>query len=162
MDSGKDKDMAAERVVQLTPEGVIRLEAELAELRERRKDLFDTVQAANSNNEASDSGEYEELRDDLVYAESRVRELEQLLANAEVVERGSKDGIAGIGSHLTLKIDGDTEEWVLVSSEEASIHDGDVSVDSPVGQALVGSKAGDTITVTTPGGEVQYEVIAVK
>ncbi len=154
--------MAAERVVHLTPEGVIRLEAELAELRQRRQDLFDTVQAANSNNEASDSGEYEELRDDLVYAESRVRELEQILANAEVIERGSKDGIARLGSHLVLKFEGETEEWALVSPEEASIHDGDVSVDSPVGQALLGCKAGDSVTVTTPGGEVTYEVVAVK
>jgi transcription elongation factor GreA len=154
--------MAADRVVQLTSEGVVRLEAELAELRERRQALFDAVQGANSNNEASDSGEYEELRDDLVYAESRVREMEQILERAEVIERGSKDGIAGIGSHLTLKIDGETEEWFLVSSEEASIYDGDVSVDSPVGRALVGKRSGESITVTTPGGEVQYEVIAVK
>jgi transcription elongation factor GreA len=153
--------MAADRVVLLTPEGVVRLQAELVEQRDRRQELFDNIQAANSNNEASDSGEYEEMRDELVYAEARMRELEQILANAEVVERGSKDGIARIGSQLTLKIDGETEEWVLVSSEEASIHDGDVSVDSPVGQALVGSKAGDTRTVTTPGGEVLYEVLAV-
>ncbi|HYJ12013.1 MAG TPA: GreA/GreB family elongation factor [Thermomicrobiales bacterium] len=153
--------MAADRVVLLTPEGVIRLQAELVEQRERRQELFDNIQAANSNNEASDSGEYEEMRDELVYAEARMRELEQILANAEVVERGSKDGVARIGSHLTLKIDGETEEWVLVSSEEASIHDGDVSVDSPVGQALVGCKVGDTRTVTTPGGEVLYEVLAV-
>lgn len=154
--------MGVDRTVRLTPEGVTRLEAELEELRQRRQELFDAVRAANSNNEASDSGEYEEIKDDLVYAESRVRELEQILENAEVVERGSPDGIAAIGSRLTLIIEGTTEEWALVSPEEASIHDGDVSIDSPVGQALLGTKAGDKVTVTTPGGEIQYEVVAVK
>lgn len=154
--------MGVDRTVQLTPEGVIRLQAELVELRERRQELFDTVQASNSNNESSDSGEFEEIRDDLVYAESRVRELEQILDNAEVVERGSPDGIAAIGSHLFLRIEGTVEEWALVSPQEASVQDGDISVDSPVGQALLGKKAGESVTVTTPGGEVHYEVVEVK
>lgn len=154
--------MGVDRTVQLTPEGVIRLQAELVELRERRQELFETVQAANSNNEASDSGEFEEIRDDLVYAESRVRELEQILDNAEVVERGSPDGVAALGSNLSLKIDGVVEKWVLVSPQEASIQDGDISVGSPVGQALLGKRAGDSVTVTTPGGEVLYEIVEVK
>jgi len=154
--------MGVDRTVQLTPEGVIRLQAELVELRERRQELFETVQAANSNNEASDSGEFEEIRDDLVYAESRVRELEQILENAEVVERGSPDGVAAFGSNLSLRIDGVVEEWGLVSPHEASVHDGDISVESPVGQALLGKRAGESVTVTTPGGEVLYEIVEVK
>ncbi len=155
--------MGVERSVRLTAEGVERLKVELEEVRARRQELYRTVQDANTNNEASDSGEYEEIKDDLVYAEARVRELENILENAEIIQRGSPDGIIALGSHITVKADdGETENWAIVSREEASIHDGDISIDSPVGQALVGSRQGDKVTVITPGGTVQYEVIAVK
>jgi transcription elongation factor GreA len=155
--------MGIERSVRLTAEGVERLKVELEEVRARRQDLYRTVQDANTNNEASDSGEYEEIKDDLVYAEARVRELEQILDNAEIIQRGSPDGIVALGSHITVKADdGEIEHWAIVSREEASIHDGDISIDSPVGQALVGTREGDKVTVVTPGGSVQYEVVAVK
>ena len=155
--------MGVERSVRLTAEGVERLKVELEEVRARRQDLYRTVQDANTNNEASDSGEYEEIKDDLVYAEARVRELENLLENAEIIQRGSPDGIIALGSNITVKADdGEIENWAIVSREEASIHDGDISIDSPVGQALVGSRQGDKVTVITPGGTVQYEVVAVK
>ncbi len=156
--------MGTERSVQLTAEGRKRLEGELAELRDvRLRDLFRSVQDANTNNEASDSGEYEELKEELVYTEARVRELEQMLRNAEVIEGGSPDGIVALGSRITVKFDdGETDTWTLVSPEEASLPDGSVSTDSPVGQALKGSKEGDTIKVVTPGGEVTYAVVSVQ
>ena len=155
--------MGVERGVRLTEQGVVRLQSELEDMRARRQELFDNVQNANSNNEASDSGEYEEIKDDLAYTESRVRELESIIEHAEIIERGSVDGVVDLGSHITVRSDdGSTEEWVLVSPEEASISDGDISSDSPVGRALLGTRQGDTITVTTPGGEVHFEVLTVK
>ncbi len=156
--------MGTERSVQLTAEGRKRLEGELAELRDvRLRDLFRSVQDANTNNEASDSGEYEEIKEELVYTEARVRELEQMLRNSEIIEGGSPDGIVGLGSRITVKFDdGETDTWMLVSPEEASLPDGSVSTESPVGQALKGSKEGDTITVVTPGGEVTYAVVSVQ
>ncbi|MBA2468292.1 MAG: GreA/GreB family elongation factor [Chloroflexia bacterium] len=156
--------MGTERSVQLTAEGRKRLEGELAELRDvRLRDLFRSVQDANTNNEASDSGEYEEIKEELVYTEARVRELEQMLRNSEIIEGGSPDGIVALGSRITVKFDdGETDTWMLVSPEEASLPDGSVSTESPVGQALKGSKEGDSITVVTPGGEVTYAVVSVK
>jgi transcription elongation factor GreA len=155
--------MSTERIVQLTAVGKARLEEELAELRERRRELYRNVQDANTNNEASDSSEYEEIKDDLVYTEARVRDLEKLLETAEVIEEGSPDGVVALGSHVTVAFDdGETETWVIVSPEEASATEGRVSTDSPVGQALLGSRDGDTISVLTPGGEVTYTVVSVK
>jgi len=156
--------MSTERTVQLTAEGKKRLEAELTELRDfKMKELFKSVQDANTNNEASDSSEYEEIKDELVYTEARVRELESLLENAEILPVGSPDGIVALGSHVTVKFDdGETDTWILVSPEEASLPDASVSTDSPVGRALLGAKAGDSILVSTPGGEVNYNVVDVK
>lgn len=156
--------MGTERSVQLTAEGRKRLEAELIELRDvRLRDLFRNIQDANSNNEASDSGEYEEQKEELVYTEARVRDLEQLLENAEIIEGGSPDGTVVLGSRVTVRFDdGETDTWAVVTPEEASLPDGSVSTESPVGRALLGSKEGDTITVATPGGEVNYTVVSVQ
>lgn len=154
--------MKTERTVQLTANGKARLEGELAELRARRQELFQSVQDANSNNEASDSGEYEELKEDLVYAEARVRELEQVLESAEIIPEGSTDGTIALGSHITVRhADGEVENLVLVSPEEASAANGRLSTQSPVGQALLGKVQGDTVTVVTPGGETTYTIEAV-
>ena len=154
--------MSIEKTVRLTAVGKARLEEELEELRERQRELYRNVQDANTNNEASDSSEYEEIKDDLVYTEARVRDLENVLQSAEIIEEGSPDGVVALGSHVTVKFeDGESEAWVIVSPEEASAPDGRVSTDSPVGRALLGSRDGDTITVLTPGGEVSYTVVSV-
>jgi transcription elongation factor GreA len=156
--------MSTERTVQLTVDGRKRLEAELVELRDvKMKELFRSVQDANSNNEASDSSEYEEIKDELAYTEARVRELEMLLDNAEVLVEGSPDGIVVLGSHVTVRFDdGETDTWTLVNPEEASVADGTVSTGSPVGRALLGTRAGETFVVKTPGGEVHYSVVSVQ
>jgi transcription elongation factor GreA len=155
--------VGTERIVQLTAEGKRRLEAELGELREKMRELFRNVQDANSNNEASDSSEYEEIKDELVYTEARVRELEQLIDTAHVLEEGSPDGIVILGSRVTVQFDdGETDTWLLVTPEEASLPDGSVSTESPIGQALLGSREGESITVLTPGGAVNYMVVSVK
>lgn len=155
--------MNTERTVRLTADGVARLEAELTQLREvKLRELFQSVQDANTNNEASDSSEYEEIKDELAYTEARVRELEQLLEHAEVIPEGSPDGVIALGSRVTVRADDDVAEtWVMVSPEEASAPDFRVSIDSPVGQALQGHRAGDTVGVTTPGGEISYAVVEV-
>lgn len=155
--------MGAERTVQLTAVGRTRLEAELVELRDKMRELYRSVQDANTNNEASDSSEYEEIKDELVYTEARVRDLEQLLENADVLEEGSPNGVVALGSRVSVTFDdGETDTWVLVTPEEASLPDGSVSTDSPVGRALLGSRAGDAIAVVTPSGEVNYTVVAVE
>lgn len=156
--------MGTVRIVQLTTEGKKRLEAELVELRDvKLRDLYKSVQDANTNNEASDSSEYEEIKDELVYTEARVRELEKLIETAEVLEVGSPDGVVVLGSQVTVRFDdGETDTWLLVTPEEASLPDGSVSTDSPIGQALLGSKDGDSIAVKTPSGELHYTVVSVK
>ncbi len=156
--------MSIERSVLLTTEGKARLESDLQHLRDvKLRELFQSVQDANTNNEASDSSEYEELKDDLAYTEARVRELEQLLENAEIIEEGSPDGVVAVGSHVTVKADdGVTETWVMVSPEEASVTEFRVSIGSPVGQALLGCSVGDTVKVETPGGEISYDVVKVE
>lgn len=155
--------MVKERTVQLTAAGKARLEEELAQLSSTKlPDLLARIQEANEHGDISDNSEYENLKEDLVLAEARVQELEQLLLRAEIIQRDAADDTIGLGSVVTIQSnDGETETWTLVRQEEANTLDGTISTESPVGRSLVGRKVGDSTTVSTPGGEIIYTVVNV-
>lgn len=156
--------MASTRGVQLTSEGKSRLEEELRHLRDDRiRDLSQRIHRANEDGDITDNSEYEDLKDEYMHAESRVREIQFTLEHAILIEEGSPDGIIGLGSHLTVDTDDGEplEEWVLVSAEEADSLNGRISDESPVGKELLGKKAGDTFVVETMDGNVTYKVVDV-
>lgn len=156
--------MSTDRHIHLTADGQTRLIEELRELREDKlPDISNQIQEATAHGDVTDNGEYEELKEEFMHAEARIRELEQTLDRAEIIPEGSPDGIVGLGSHVTVKGDDGIEEtWILVEPEEASTPDGRISTDSPVGEALMERKADESFTVTTPGGEISYQIVTVK
>jgi transcription elongation factor GreA len=149
--------------VQLTEVGKARLEEELHDLRNRRRpELHERIQEATESGDVSDNAEYEELKDEWAMLEARIAELEQTLERAVIIEKPSEDGLVGLGSEVTLRAeDGEVETWVLVSPQEAKSGEGRISTQSPVGQALMGCRVGETATVTTPSGSMRYTVVAV-
>jgi transcription elongation factor GreA len=156
--------MSTERKVRLTPEGKARLQKELDQLRkERLPELSRLIQESTGDGDISDNSEYEEMKDEYMYLENRVYELENILDNAEVIEAGAGDGSVQLGSSVTVRDeDGIEERWLIVDSAEASSSESRVSSDSPVGKALMGCRAGDTATVETPGGPYTYTLVAVE
>lgn len=157
--------MASTRGIQLTPDGKRRLEEERRVLRdEKLRDLSDRIQRANEEGDVTDNSEYEDLKDEYMHAERRVREIEYNLEHATIIEEGSRDGTIALGSHLSVETDDGEplEEWILVSAEEADSLNGRISDDSPVGQQLLGKKVGDTFIVNTLDGDVTYRVVDVK
>lgn len=155
--------MSTNRHIHLTADGQTRLVEELRELREEKlPSLMDRIQGATANGDVNDNPEYEGTKEDLMNTEARIRELEQTLDGAEIIPEGSPDGIVGLGSHVTVKGDDGVEEtWILVEPEEASTLDGRISTDSPVGEALMDRRADESFTVTTPGGEISYQIVSV-
>jgi transcription elongation factor GreA len=151
------------QTVWLTAAGKTRLEEELADLRTRRRpELHTRIQEATESGDISDNSEYEELKDEWASLEARIHELEQTLDNAEVIQREAGDDVVGLGSRVTLRSDdGEEETWILVSPQEANTLDGTISTQSPVGQALLGRRAGDSATVGTPSGAIVYTVVSV-
>lgn len=149
--------------VWLTEVGKTRLEEELVDLRTRKRPaLHERIQEATESGDVSDNAEYEELKDEWAMLEARISELEQTLDRAVIVEKPSEDGLIGLGSEVTLRADdGEVETWVLVSPQEAHSGDGRISTESPVGQALMGCRIGESATVTTPVGSMRYTVVAV-
>ena len=155
--------MVSNRSVQLTAAGKARLAEELQTMvATKLPELQARIQEANEHGDISDNSEYEELKEDLILTEARIRELEGLLQRAELIHREADEDTVGLGSMVTLKTDdGDTETWMLVAPEEANTLDGSISTESPVGRALVGRKAGESAVVKTPVGEITYTVVKV-
>lgn len=149
--------------VLLTEVGKTRLEEELLDLRTRKRpELHERIQEATESGDVSDNAEYEELKNQWAMLEARIGDLEQTLDRAVIVEKPSEDGVVGLGSEVTLRADdGEVETWVVVSPQEAKSGDGRISSQSPVGQAVMGCRVGETATVVTPGGSMRYTVVAV-
>lgn len=152
------------QTVWLTQAGKTRLEDELNDLRTRRRpELHTRIQEATESGDISDNSEYEELKDEWASLEARIYELEQTLERAEVIQREDGAETIGLGSKVTLRSDdGEEETWILVSPQEANTLDGTISTQSPVGEALIGRRVGDSATVRTPSGTIVYTVVAVE
>jgi transcription elongation factor GreA len=156
--------VATRRTIQLTAEGKARLEEELRQLETvELPDLRQRIQQATEEGDISDNSEYEDLKEAYMQTEARIRELETTLDRAEVIAEGSIDGMVGLGSHVTVRSDdGEEETWVLVGPEEANPGRGRFSTESPVGRAIIGRRANDSVAVETPGGPITYTVVAVE
>ena len=152
--------MATEERIRLTPNGKAELEQERDLLRAtKRPELLRRVQELTDDGDVSDNSEYEDVKEELMHLESRIREIEQVLSDAVVVQPEDSNGVVVFGSTVTLIDDEDEEEtWAIVSAQEANPRAGRISEISPVGAALIGKRIGDTITVTAPGGETVFRI----
>jgi transcription elongation factor GreA len=145
--------MATEERILLTPEGKADLVHEHDHLRQvKRVQLLERIQELSAEGDVSDNSEYEDVKEELIQLESRIREIENILSDARVVERqATKTGVVGFGVTVTL-VDGDgiEETWTLVGPQEANARLGRISNVSPVGSALLGKRVGETIVVSPP------------
>jgi len=152
------------REILITQEGLDKLEAELKELVEvRRPDVISRIKSAKELGDLSENAEYSSAKDEQSFIEGRIQELEDVIKHAKVVQGDAKgaDKVVRIGSRVTVKVDGDTDEYELVGPAESDPAHGKISTDSPVGQALLGHKAKDVVKVTTPDGEMAYTIVTV-
>lgn len=149
--------------VQLTAQGRVKLDEELRMLREERQPALSArIFEANEHGDVSDNGEFNDLKEELAMLEARAAELELILSRAQIIEAGSGDGSVRLGSTVRIRDeDGETETWQVVSPEEADSLTGSISTESPVGEALVGCREGESLTVSTPGGDIMYTVLDV-
>lgn len=155
--------MAHDRL-QITQEGLKKLQDELHVLQtERLKELSERIAAASDEGDVSDNSEFEDMKEEYYYVELRIREVKDIIKRADLLEEGSADGNVSLGSRITVKADDDESEetWLLVNEEEASAKDGRISDESPVGVALFGKRAGDSVVITTPGGDLTYTILNV-
>ena len=146
---------------QITAEGKKELEAELTQLKARRGDIADKIAEARDYGDLSEKAEYDAAREEQGLVESRIAEIEDILMNAELIKGGSKTKV-GLGSVVELKTGAKSVSYTVVGPVEANPLEGKISNESPIGEALFGKKVGDSATITTPKGEVTYEITAIK
>ncbi|MQA74643.1 MAG: transcription elongation factor GreA [Solirubrobacterales bacterium] len=136
-----------------------------AELRDRcdvrRPEIVAAIKAAREHGDLKENAEYHAAREEQGHNEARIRVLEHHLATAEVGESAS-DGSIGVGSRVSYRDgDGRVSEVTLVHPLEAALAEGKISAESPVGRALLGTRAGQRVTLTTPRGEKRLEILAI-
>jgi transcription elongation factor GreA len=152
--------------VRLTAEGKARLTSELEQLTQvRRAEITERIIQAReeAHGDSGDSTAYEEAKTDLLLLEQRISELQNTLAEVEVVDEVGEHSEASLGAHVTVKDEsGAEEEYVIVDHAEADPRHRRISDTSPVGKALVGHRVGDTVTVETPEGTHKLTITSIR
>ena len=150
----------------LTAEGLASLEQELEHLRlVKRKEISQKIKEAREQGDLSENAEYDAARDEQRETEARIEEIENILKHAEVIDESGVDTkTVGIGCKVKVR-DLTFEEdlvFAIVGSTEASSRDGKISNESPVGQALMGAKRNQIVTVDMPNGEMRFKVLKIE
>ena len=156
----------AEKKNILTYAGLKQYEDELQNLKVfKRKEVAQKIKEAREQGDLSENAEYDAAKDEQRDIEARIEELEKLLKNAEVVVEDEIDlEKINVGCQVKVyDIDFDEEmEFKIVGSTEANSLQNKISNESPVGQALMGKKAGDVVDVETQAGVIQYKVLEIQ
>ncbi|MCM1159323.1 MAG: transcription elongation factor GreA [Clostridium sp.] len=155
----------AEKKNLLTDKGLKKLEDELQELRVvKRKEVAQKIKEAREQGDLSENAEYDAAKDEQKDIEARIEELESILKNVEVIYADEVDNEkVNVGCVVTVKrlSDAKVQIFKIVGSTEADILNNKISNESPVGAALMGSKAGEIVTVEAPNGSFQFEILEI-
>ncbi len=150
----------------MTAEGKEKLEAELKDLKlVKRPEVIKRIKVARSYGDLSENSEYDAAKDEQSHLEDRIAQVEEMLKYAQVVDA---DAVApnevAVGKTITYTEVGedDPETYTIVGSDESDPLNGKISNDSPIAQALLGKKKGETVSITTPGGKFDVVINEVK
>jgi transcription elongation factor GreA len=149
------------KLTHITPTGLARLENELEYLKTvKRREVASFLQETLGDVEET---EYLIAVEEQAFVEGRIRALEGLLANVQVIEPGKGSGLVDIGSTVVVKNgDMESETFTIVGSAEADPKEGLISNESPLGKALLGSRIGDNLEIKAPAGILKFRVLAIQ
>ena len=148
---------------QITPDGLAALEAELNRLEnEGRREMAERLRTARAWGDLSENSEYHDAKNAQAHLETKILRLQELRRNAVVVEPGAAGGAAALGVAVTVRdLDSGREAThVLVSASESDPGSGRLSIDSPLGRALVGTHPGDEVEFDAPRGRRRLAIVA--
>lgn len=151
--------------VELTQDGFGELQTELEELKSvKLPQVIERVTAAREHGDLSENSEYHSAREEQQLVETRIDEIEAILANSIVVKATKNHNVIGVGSTVVLIKKGQKKEMVvtIVGEFESEPTEGKVSSSAPLGKALVGKRKGDVTVVKAPAGEVEYMIKDIK
>ena len=150
------------KLFHLTQQGVEGLQKELASLTALRPDIANRIKVAREFGDLSENMEYSAARDDQDRNESRIAEVEHILANVQIIAAPKGDSKVVLGSTVKLKSNsGKTKQFQIVGTVEADPLSGKISDESPIGTALMGKKTGDKITIKLPSESINYTIVEI-
>lgn len=148
----------------MTRAGAQALETELKHLKSvERPAIIKAIAEAREHGDLSENAEYHSAKEKQSFIEGRVKELENVISLADVIDPAKMSGAIKFGATVTL-VDEDTDEektYQIVGEYEANIEKGLLNIKSPIARALIGKEEGDSVEVRTPGGEKSYEVLKI-
>ena len=150
----------------VTPEGLEKLQDELKHLTEtRRREVADRIRQAREFGDLSENSEYDDAKNEQGLLERRISELQRRIRNAKVVDPTETDANSvDVGTKVTLKAAGEEKErtFQIVGANESDPSTGKLSHASPVGKAVLKRRVGERVTVSTPRGSTEYEIVNVE
>ncbi|MBQ2391671.1 MAG: transcription elongation factor GreA [Clostridia bacterium] len=149
----------------LTKQGLEALQEELDDLKVvKRKEIAEKIKIALSFGDLSENSEYDEAKNDQAKIENRINEIEAMLKNAKLIDESAvNDNTVNVGmTFRLLDVEFNEEtEYKMVGSAEADPMNGKISDESPIGKAVLGHSAGETVIAITPDGELQFKIVKI-
>ena len=149
----------------LTLDGLNRLKNELAKMTgPEREEIAKRLRAAIDQGDLSENADYTSAKEDQAFLEGRIQETERLLSNVVIIDNVTKNlEEVGIGDHITIQ-EGTypVEKYHLVGPKEADPGNGRISLESPIGKALLGRKVGEEVMADTPGGSIRFKILKIE
>ena len=150
----------------MTAAGADKLQTELKKLKsEDRPNVIKAIAEARSHGDLRENAEYHAAREQQGFIEGRIREIEEKLSNAQIIEVNDlpRNGRVVFGTTVVLADEeaGEERRYQIVGEDEAEAKEGRISVTSPVARALIGKDEGDEVEVQTPRGPKAYEIVEV-
>ncbi|MDX6020574.1 transcription elongation factor GreA [Scandinavium sp. V105_16] len=154
------------QAIPMTLRGAEKLREELEYLKSvRRPEIIAAIADAREHGDLKENAEYHAAREQQGFCEGRIKDIEAKLSNAQVIDisKMPKTGRVIFGATVqVLNLDNDEEtSWRIVGDDEADFKQNLISVNSPIARGLIGKEQDDVVTIQTPGGEVEYEIIKV-
>ena len=158
--------MSGKKPIYLTQEGYDELNQELDNLvNVKRPANIIAIKEARAQGDLSENADYDAARNEQAEIEGRIRQLEQMLENAQIIKEVSKDRV-GLGSTVAIQYldddDDEEDEYKIVGSQEADPFESKISNQSPISKAILNKKVGDIVTVDSPNGSYQVKITNIK
>lgn len=153
-----------DKPVYVTPKGKADLEQELEHLRnEERPKIIERLHEVKSGGDWMENTEQMMFENELAFVDRRIQELEDMLADAEIIKPDQDNNIVNIGDTVVIQDEyGEMETYTIVGVAEADPTEGFISNESPMGRALLKQPVGREVVVEAPAGEMRFRIIAVK
>ena len=156
--------MTETKEIYVTNEGLEQMKQELEDLIQvKRPEVIKALKEARALGDLSENAEYDAARQEQAQTEARIKELEAMIEHAVIIENVDTNEVS-IGTKVTIEYvgDDDTEEYSIVGVKEADPFNNKISNESPIALGIIGKKKGDIVTIESPNGNYDIEIISIK